>query len=103
MYWSDVDHPKRFAGLTKDVSREDIVLVGALLRSGRTVERYLGWAECRICGLMLGTKDIGRFGFVWPEKAEHYIEAHGVWTPGLTAFVAQLKAAKALRAAENRP
>lgn len=25
--------------------------------------------------------DLTRFGFVWPEKAEHYLTEHGVWTP----------------------
>ena len=103
MFWSDADPPSRFAGLTKDVSKEDVVTAVALLRSGRPLQNYMGWADCRICELMLGTKDVGRFGFVWPEKAEHYVEEHGVWTPGLAAFVAQLKAAKALKAAKDRP
>lgn len=103
MFWSDADHPSHFAGLTKDVAKEDVATAVALLRSGQPLESYMGWAECRICNFMLGMKDVGRFGFVWPEKAEHYVEAHGVWTPGLAAFVAQVKAAKSLKAAHGRP
>lgn len=103
MFWSEKDPPSRFAGLTKDVPKEDVALAVSLLRSGRPGQSYMGWAECRICGLMLGTKDFKRFGFLWPEKAEHYVEEHGVWTPGLIAFVAQLKAAKSLKAAKDRP
>ena len=102
MFWSDADHPSHFAGLTKDVAKEDVATAVALLRSGQPLESYMGWAECRICNFMLGMKDVGRFGFVWPEKAEHYVEAHGVWTPGLAAFVAQVKAAKSLKAAHGR-
>jgi hypothetical protein len=41
----------------------------------------MGWASCRICGAQLGSMDLTRFGFVWPEKAEHYVVAHDVWTP----------------------
>jgi hypothetical protein len=40
-----------------------------------------GWAECRLCGTNLGSMDLTRFGFVWPEKAEHYVVEHDVWTP----------------------
>jgi hypothetical protein len=40
-----------------------------------------GWAECRICGAQLGSMDLTRFGFVWPEKADHYLTEHEVWTP----------------------
>jgi hypothetical protein len=41
----------------------------------------MGWASCRICGANLGSRDLTRFGYVWPEKAEHYLVDHGVWTP----------------------
>lgn len=43
--------------------------------------RAMGWADCRICKVPLGSRDLTRFGFVWPEKAEHYLVEHGVWTP----------------------
>ena len=41
----------------------------------------MGWADCRICGAMLGSLDLTGFGFVWPQRAEHYVLAHGIWTP----------------------
>ena len=41
---------------------------------------YLGYANCRICGEQLGTRDFFGYGFVWPEKAEHYVINHHVWT-----------------------
>ena len=41
----------------------------------------MGFANCRICGANLGSRDVTAFGFVWPEKAEHYILDHDVWTP----------------------
>lgn len=47
----------------------------------------MGWADCRICGANLGSRDLTRFGFVWPEKAEHYLTAHDVWTPECSAVL----------------
>ena len=41
----------------------------------------LGWADCRICGAQLGSMDLTSFGHVWPEKADHYLVKHEVWTP----------------------
>jgi len=41
----------------------------------------MGWANCRICDVQLGSMDLTRFGFAWPEKADHYVVAHDVWTP----------------------
>lgn len=41
---------------------------------------YMGYANCRICGEKLGTRDLFGYGFVWPEKADHYILNHKVWT-----------------------
>jgi hypothetical protein len=40
----------------------------------------MGWADCRICGAQLGSMDLTRFGYAWPEKAEHYLVEHNVWT-----------------------
>lgn len=47
----------------------------------------LGWAKCRICGEQLGSMDLTRFGYVWPQKAEHYVVVHGVWTPECSAIL----------------
>lgn len=46
-----------------------------------------GWANCRLCGAQLGSGDFTRYGFVWPEKAEHYLTVHGVWTPECSALL----------------
>lgn len=58
--------------------------VALILRNGHDATpgiHALGWANCRICNADLGSLDLTRFGFVWPEKAEHYIMKHDVWTP----------------------
>jgi len=47
----------------------------------------MGWASCRICGAPLGSRDLSRFGYVWPEKGEHYVVAHDVWTPECSAIL----------------
>lgn len=47
---------------------------------GDVMMGYMGWADCRICGERLGTRDLFRHGFVWPENADHYVLVHDVWT-----------------------
>jgi hypothetical protein len=49
-----------------------------------------GWdgdANCRICGVVLGSKNIGGWGMVWPQKCEHYVLEHDVWVPGLDRLI----------------
>lgn len=52
---------------------------------------YMGWADCRICGERLGTRDMIGLGFIWPEKAEHYITHHNVWTRECDDFLIALR------------
>lgn len=51
-----------------------------ILASGTPGDPEYGHAACRICGAELGNKDLYGYGFQWPEKAEHYILVHDVWT-----------------------
>lgn len=88
MFWSNTHRPKDYVSGTARVAPGDVLTAIAVLRSGEVFERWMGFAECRICGETLGTKDMTAFDFVWPEKAEHYIEVHGVWAPGLDHLVA---------------
>jgi hypothetical protein len=47
---------------------------------GDVLMSYMGYANCRICGVRLGTRDFFGHGFVWPELADHYVIVHQVWT-----------------------
>lgn len=47
---------------------------------GHVLMRYMGWANCRMCGERLGTRDFFGHGYVWPEMSDHYILVHDVWT-----------------------
>ena len=47
---------------------------------GDVMMGYMGCANCRICGEQLGSRDFFGHGFVWPEKADHYVLIHKVWT-----------------------
>jgi hypothetical protein len=55
---------------------------------------YMGWADCRMCEERLGTRDLFGNGFVWPEKAEHYVLVHGVWTRECDELLAAVQRAK---------
>lgn len=88
MFWSNTHRPQDYSGGTACVSPSDVLTALAVMRSGEVLESYMGWADCRICGATLGTKDMTAFDFVWPERAEHYIEVHGVWAPGMDELVA---------------
>lgn len=93
LYWSILRRPQSYQDMIRTVPPSDKALVLSILPQGRVAEAYAGWANCRICGIELGTKDLAGLGFVWPEKAEHYIEAHGVWTADLDDFVWAVKSA----------
>lgn len=58
---------------------------------------YFGYAECRICHQRLGTRDMFGYGFIWPEKAEHYIDTHQVWTPGCAKLLIAVRTKAATR------
>jgi hypothetical protein len=79
------DHVRR------DIARADRDTLAAALRAGSVHMRFLGWADCRICGAKLGTKDLEGHGFVWPEKAEHYVLEHDVWTRECSELLAVLR------------
>lgn len=55
---------------------------------------YLGWANCRICGERLGTRDLFGNGFVWPEGANHYVLIHKVWTKECDEMLAAIRRAR---------
>ena len=61
--------------------RADREELARVLQRGDVGTAYMGWADCRICGRQLGTRDFFGYGFLWPEKAEHYVLEHDVWTP----------------------
>jgi len=74
-----------------DVPRSDREELARALQSGDVLMSYLGWADCRICGARLGTQDLFGHGFVWPQKAEHYVLVHGVWTRECDDLLAALR------------
>lgn len=75
----------------KNISQADRDELAKALVAGSTIESYFGYANCRICGLELGCKDLGGWGFMWPDKAEHYILVHDVWTPGCSRLLAAVR------------
>jgi len=86
-------------GQPRDHVRHDIPpvdrleLIRALTNptGGEVLMGYMGWADCRICGKRLGTRDFGGYGFVWPELADHYVVAHKVWTPECSELLAAVR------------
>lgn len=86
LFWSALMPPDAF--VRDDIAPWKRQRAATLLVAGYDVMAYMGWAECRICGERLGTKDLGGHGLVWPEKAEHYITEHGVWTPDCDRLLA---------------
>jgi hypothetical protein len=87
LFWSTLkgERPQDF--IRTDIPSKYRYRVAELLASGERHISYLGYACCRICGELLGTSDVTGYGFVWPEKAEHYITEHDVWTPGCAALL----------------
>jgi hypothetical protein len=61
---------------------------------GDILMSYMGWADCRICGERLGTSDFFGHGFMWPEKADHYVLIHKVWTKECDEMLAAVRHAR---------
>lgn len=74
-----------------DVPAADRELVARVLAAGKRGISYMGYAECRICGSRLGVADLYGYGFVWPERADHYVIDHNVWTPGCEKLLEVLR------------
>jgi hypothetical protein len=81
----------------------DRALVIGALASGRPVVSYAGFAQCRICDVVLGTCDMEVHGFAYPEKAEHYLQEHQVWTPGCDELLARIRHAMRVSIIVERP
>ena len=58
---------------------------------GHVLMNYMGRADCRICAEQLGSRDFFGHGFVWPEKADHYVIVHSVWTKECDEMLAALR------------
>ena len=86
MFWSDESKPNPFS-ITSDIPISSILEVVDFLRNPQGETAYKGWANCRICGETLGTKDFHRNGYTWPEMAEHYILKHYHWDESLTELM----------------
>jgi len=80
---------KRFQGFISDEAKNKILKY--ISRSAVLVS-YKGSADCRLCGICLGSRDMisqdGKWQF--PEKYEHYIEEHNV-VPSLDFIIDALK------------
>lgn len=61
---------------------------------GDVLMSYFGFANCRICDMQLGTRDLFGHGFIWPEGADHYVLNHKVWTPGCDEMLAAVRRAR---------
>jgi len=81
MFWSRELRPENCVDETIPKSCRDRAV--AILTEGEVVSQMRGFAGCRICGERLGTADMQALGFVYPQKAEHYILEHNVWVPEL--------------------
>ena len=93
MFWSSTFDPNDFVGKTSEIDPDDVARVVTYLKGGQMGTGYRGMAHCRIKGekYWLGSHDMSRGGFEYPEKCWLYIEKHGVWTPELDIVLAKLK------------
>lgn len=90
-YWYDDYDPAQYMGVLPKMQQspnpqhravaESAAALVAHMQQGRTQVEYEEPAHCRICGEPLGTQDLTNTFVAWPQGSEHYITAHGVWTP----------------------
>ena len=82
--WPD---PRDLIGLWDSADRKSVI---NYLSSGIIFRRYFGYAQCRICNGLLGSSEMTDGIWVWPEKLEHYVQAHDVLLP--KAFIESARA-----------
>ena len=51
------------------------------LNSGQPFRAFSGTSTCRICGAQLGSTERTDGTWAWPDRLEHYVEAHDVLLP----------------------
>jgi hypothetical protein len=77
MFWSETFTPQSV--VRDDIPKERRDAIAAFLRDGHIINTYRGFARCRICHVALGSSDMTGADFMWPARAEHYVQRHGVW------------------------
>ena len=92
LYWGSWSHPRLF--IRGNISEADRAEVIAALKAGRPVVAYMGFARCRICGEILGVSDMITHGMLFPQKAEHYLREHRVWTRGCGELLRRIHASR---------
>jgi hypothetical protein len=80
LFWERVPGKRPQDFVRSDIAAQDRQSLAHVLAHGAVLISYMGWADCRICGEALGSQDLAGFGFFWPQKAEHYVLQHNVWT-----------------------
>ena len=90
LYWSASEPPHRF--VRDDVPAADRAAVIAALASGQPVMFMMGYAQCRICNKTLGSCDNLTHGMIYPQRAQHYLIEHRVWTSGCDELLRRVRA-----------
>jgi len=91
--WSGWSPPRLY--IRSGVPEADRAAVIDALASGQVAVRYMGYANCRICKIALGSCDMLTHGMIYPEKAEHYLEKHRVWTRDCDELLRRIRAGRA--------
>jgi hypothetical protein len=73
--WPD---PRDVIGPWDPTDRQGII---SYLQAGVAFRYYRGSSSCRICQVMLGSGELTDGTWAWPEKLEHYVDAHDVQLP----------------------
>jgi hypothetical protein len=79
MFWDENINPKNFVKV--DLSSDDKTEIIKFLSSGTAVNFAKGYARCRICDEPLSSSDSMKGKYIYPTKAEHYVDKHNVWLP----------------------
>lgn len=95
LYWSASEPPHRF--VREDVPAADRAAVISALASGQPLLFMMGYAQCRICNTTLGSCDMLTHGMIYPQRAEHYLLEHGVWTSGCDELLRRVRAESTAR------
>lgn len=78
-HYTDLPHPLEFVDNNWNTAeRNDIINI---LSTAQVHQSWMGWSNCRICGIMNGSRCMNYKGLIFPEGLIHYIKDHAVKPP----------------------
>lgn len=76
---SEFPFPTEYIDFNWDVEEKQKII--STLKNAKVYESWMGWSNCRLCGIVNGSRCMIYNNLIFPEGLVHYIEKHFVKPP----------------------